>query len=143
MTPSELVYSRADHREDNMGLQNWPNENIRKNDVVTSKNYLAEGEIRELNRLTEILLGIFEDQLELGRLVTMVDARHLLDEQLRNLGRTVLTDGGRVSHAKAKQKAHEEYEKFDQVRREQRKQEANSEIVSVLRNESKKLPRTR
>jgi hypothetical protein len=142
MTPSELVHSRANHREEHMGLQNWPNENIRKSDVVTSKNYLAEREIRELNRLTEILLSIFEDQLELERLVTMNDARRLLDEQLRNLGRTVLTDGGQVSHAAAKNRAYAEYTKFDQARREKRKEVADAEIAA-LKAESKKLPRTR
>ncbi len=44
-----------------MGLRTWPNDNIRKQDAIVSKNYLADGEIRELNRLTTILLDIFED----------------------------------------------------------------------------------
>lgn len=44
-----------------------------------SKNYLAEGEARELNRLTKILLDIFEDQADLGRLVVMADSTRLLD----------------------------------------------------------------
>lgn len=56
-----------------MGLQAWQNDNIRKTDVGVSKNYLSEPEIKELNRLTTILLDIFEDQLELGRLVVMQD----------------------------------------------------------------------
>lgn len=142
LTPAELVHQRADHRAENMGLQNWPNDNIRKQDVVTSKSYLAEAEIRELNRLTEILLGIFEDQLELGRLVTMADARQLLDDQLRNLGRVVLNDGGRISHDAAKRKAHAEYEKFDLARRLKRKEEADAQIAA-LKAEGKKLPRTK
>jgi len=36
-----------------------------------SKNYLTDGEIKELNR---ILLDIFEDQLDLGRLIVLADA---------------------------------------------------------------------
>jgi len=142
LTPAGLIYDRADHTAENMGLQNWPNDNIRKQDVTTSKNYLAEAEIRELNRLTEILLGIFEDQLEIGRLVTMEDARRLLDNQLHSMGRTVLNDGGRISHDAAKRKAHAEYEKFDAARRLQRKEETDAQIAA-LRAESKKLPRTR
>lgn len=141
-TPASLVYDRADHRSEHMGLQNWPKDNIRKQDVTTSKNYLAEAEIRELNRLTEILLGIFEDQLDLGRLVTMADARRLLDDQLRNLGRAVLSDGGRVSHEAAKQKAHAEYEKFDAARRQKRKEVTDAQIA-LLKAEGKKLPRSR
>ena len=142
LTPAELINNRADHRAEDMGLQNWPNDNIRKQDVTTSKNYLAEPEIRELNRLTEILLGIFEDQLDVGRLVTMADAKRLLDDQLRSLWRTVLRDGGRVSHEAAKQKAHAEYEKFDEVRRLKRKKEADAQ-VAAMKSEAKGLPRTR
>ncbi|MBX3570391.1 MAG: virulence RhuM family protein [Rhizobiaceae bacterium] len=41
-TPAEIIRSRADHTAPNMGLRTWPNENIRKQDVSTSKNYLAE-----------------------------------------------------------------------------------------------------
>ncbi|WP_292898319.1 RhuM family protein [Nitratireductor sp.] len=70
-----------------MGLQSWPGDTIRKRDVTVSKNYLAEAEIRELNRLTTILLDIFEDQADLGRLVVMEDATRLLDQQLEGLGR--------------------------------------------------------
>ena len=142
MTPSELIHNRADHRLENMGLQDWPKDKIRKQDVTTSKNYLAEGELRELNRLTEILLGIFEDQLDLGRLVTMADARRLLDDQLRNLGRSVLRDGGRISAEAARNKACAEYELFDGQRRLQRKEEADAQIAA-LKAEGKKLPRTR
>lgn len=142
MTPSELIHNRADHRLENMGLQDWPKDKIRKQDVTTSKNYLAEGELRELNRLTEILLGIFEDQLDLGRLVTMADARRLLDDQLRNLGRSVLRDGGRISAEAARNKACAEYELFYEKRRLQRKEEADAQIAA-LKAEGKKLPRTR
>ena len=55
-TPAEVLRLRADAKEPNMGLRTWSNENIRKSDVATSKNYLGEGEVRELNRLTTILL---------------------------------------------------------------------------------------
>ncbi|MFG1375760.1 RhuM family protein [Xanthobacter autotrophicus] len=70
-TPSEIIASWADHKRENMGLQSWPNDNIRKADISVSKNYLTEPEIKELNRLTTNLLDIFEDQLDMGRLVVM------------------------------------------------------------------------
>lgn len=93
-TPSEVIASRADHTAENMGLKTWLGDEVRKQDVTVSKNYLAEPEIRELNRLTTILLDIFEDQAEMGRLVIMEDAAKLLDTQLSGLGRTVLKHGG-------------------------------------------------
>jgi Virulence protein RhuM family len=85
-----LIRERADAGRENMGLVTWPNDNIRKQDVTVAKNYLAEAEVRELNRLTTILLDIFEDQLDLRRLVAMEDAGRLLDSQLQSLGRSVL-----------------------------------------------------
>ncbi|WP_306151240.1 RhuM family protein [Roseovarius sp. MMSF_3281] len=142
MTPAEVVHSRADSSEPNMGLQTWPNDNIRKADTTVSKNYLTKVELKELNRLTTILLDIFEDQLDLGRLIVMSDAEKLLDQQLSNLGRVVLRDGGRVKKTIADSKAHTEYEKFKEVKKLERHQEADQKI-SELAKQAKSLPKTR
>ncbi len=141
-TPAELIQSRADHHADNMGLQSWPNDNIRKGDVTISKNYLAEPEIKELNRLTTILLDIFEDQLDLGRLVTMADARKILDQNLSNLGRGVLRDGGTVLKSDADWHAQRQYEMFKKARKIERQNEADQQI-SELAKEARKLPKGR
>lgn len=93
-TPSEIIVRRADANSPDMGLQTWPKDRVRKQDVVTAKNYLMAPEIKELNRLTTILLDIFEDQLDLGRLAMMSDAETLLNQQLKSLGRSVLHTGG-------------------------------------------------
>jgi hypothetical protein len=124
-----------------MGLQTWPNDNIRKADVVVSKNYLAEAEVRELNRLTTILLDIFEDQLDMGRLVVMEDAKALLDRQLDQLGRPVLRSGGSVKAAEARRIAEAQYEKFDNQRRLARHREAD-EHIAALAKEAKALPKS-
>lgn len=139
-TPAEIVASRADARQPNMGLTNWPNENIRKEDTATSKNYLADGEIRELNRLTTILLDIFEDQAELGRLVLMRDVEHLLDQQLRSLHRTVLSHGGRMKMSDAKELAARQYETFSAARKLARHKDADDAISALVKAE-KALPR--
>ncbi|MCP8883011.1 virulence RhuM family protein [Devosia sp. XJ19-1] len=141
-TPAEIVAQRANHRVENMGLQTWPKDNIQKRDVGVSKNYLAEGEIKELNRLTTILLDIFEDQLDIGRLVVMQDARDLLDQQLAQLGRAVLKSGGSIRGDSARQKAEAEYVAFDKQRRLERKRDAEA-AISALAAEAKKLPKTR
>jgi hypothetical protein len=141
-TPAEVVASRANAWAENMGLQAWPNDNIRKSDVDVSKNYLTGTEMRELNRVTTILLDIFEDQAELGRLVTMHDAQALLDRQLQSLGRAVLRGGGSISAADAKRHAEAAYEAFDEQRRLERKREADEQIAELAR-EAKGLPRER
>jgi hypothetical protein len=140
-TPSEIICDRANIESENMGLQSWPNDNIRKADVVVSKNYLAEAEVRELNRLTTILLDIFEDQLDMGRLVVMEDAQILLDRQLGQLGRAVLRAGGAVKASDAKRVAEAQYEKFDQQRKLARHRAADEQI-SALTKEAEALPRT-
>lgn len=117
-TPAEILATRADHRSENMGLQTWTNDNIRKTDVGVSKNYLAEGEIRELNRLTTILL----------------------DQQLRQLGRTILRTGGAVKASAAKRHAEKEYAIFDQQRKLERQREADENIASLTK-EVRSLPK--
>ncbi len=139
-TPSEIKATRADHTAENMGLQTWQHDNIRKTDVIVSKNYLTEMEIKELNRLTTILLDIFEDQLDIGRLVVMQDAQNLLDQQLKQLGRAVLRAGGRVKASDANQFAEEEYEKFNRQRKIERQQKAY-EGINALAKEAKNLPK--
>jgi hypothetical protein len=73
-TPSEIQIGRANANEPNMGLQTWAGRDVTKRDAKVAKNYLAPAEIEELNRLTTILLDIFDDQAKLGRLVTMDQA---------------------------------------------------------------------
>lgn len=138
-TPAEIVKHRANSSEENMGLQTWENDNIRKSDVGVSKNYLASAEIKELNRLTTILLDIFEDQADLGRLTLMAEAAALLDQQLANLGRGVLRHGGRVAMTDAKAHAGREYEKFKAKLASMRHEEADRAIAAI-KNAQKAVP---
>lgn len=139
-TPSEVLVERADHRRPDMGLASWPKDRIRKQDVSVSKNYLAEGEVRELNRLTTILLDIFEDQADLGRLVVMADATRLLEAQLQGLGRTVLRGGGSVDRRAAVEHAEREYETFNAARKQAAHDEADARIAALAK-EAKGLPK--
>ncbi len=141
-TPAEVVMSRADIKAPNMGLQTWPHDNIRKSDVTVSKNYLAEAEIKELNRLTSLLLDIFEDQAEIGRLVVIKDAETLLDAQLSGLNRVVLSDGGQVNKMDADRKAFAHFAKFKEAQKQLRHDQADQSI-QALAKEAKDLPKTR
>lgn len=141
-TPSEILMSRISARRPNVGLQAWSGDNVRQQDVTVAKNALTETELRELNRVTDILLSIFEDQLDIGRLVTMTDARYLLDQQLKQLGRVVLKGGGSVATQDAQVFAKAEYRKFDEQRKLARRQQTQAEL-SALKATAKKLPKTR
>lgn len=74
--------------------ETFKDDHVTQADVDVAKNYLAEGEIKELNRLTVILLDIFEDQADLGKINTMAEVESLLDNQLRSLSRKVLRGAG-------------------------------------------------
>lgn len=141
-TPSEILIDRADSGAPNMGLQTWPKDAIRQSDAVVAKNYLAPAELKELNRLTDILLSIFEDQLDIGRLVLMEQATQLLDQQLAHLGRLVLDRGGSIRHEQAESRAKAEYKQFDEARRLARREEADRSLAELKRAE-KALPKVR
>lgn len=139
-TPSELLIGRVDSNAPNVGLQSWPKDEIRQSDALIAKNYLQPAEVRELNRLTTILLDIFEDQLEIGKLTTMADAARLLDRQLHQLNRLALNHGGQVPHHRAEAQAKAEYKRFDAVRRADRIAKANAEL-KALRDVDQALPK--
>lgn len=141
-TPSEVLGDRADGAAPNMGLQTWLKDEIRQSDALIAKNYLAPAELKELNRLTDILLSIFDDQLEIGRLVLMEQATQLLDQQLASLNRIVLDHGGKIRHEQAEARAKAEYKRFDDARRKARREEADRSL-SALKDAEKALPKVR
>jgi hypothetical protein len=117
LTAPEIILSRADAAQVNMGLTNWPKTEIRKQDVAVAHNYLAEAEIREKNRLTVMLLDFFEDRLDQGRLTTMDEAGAKLVEFLKFNERPVLEHKGKVTRQAAKSHAEAQYGIFAEQRR--------------------------
>ena len=62
-TASEIIYSRADHKKNNMELTTWKNApigRIRKADVIVAKNYLEGKELKTLNRIVTMYLDYAE-----------------------------------------------------------------------------------
>lgn len=140
LTPAQILKSRASAFQENMGLQVWSGDNITQKDVTIAKNYLRPPETQELNRLTDILLSIFEDQLAIGRLTTMAQAANLLDKNIRDLGRVLLQAGGPISHEAAAHYAKTQYRHFDEARRKARKEKADREYAA-LKEMAKSLPK--
>jgi hypothetical protein len=63
-TAAEVILSRADSGQPNMGLTSWEGSRIRKSDVAIAKNYLNAEELRGLNNLAEQYLIFAESQAE-------------------------------------------------------------------------------
>ena len=141
-TPAMILSDRADGTVPNMGLRSWSKEAIRQQHALVAKNYLAERELGELNRVTTILLDIFEDQLDIGKLNTMAEVERMLDAQLKSLNRSVLSHGGSVSATQAERRVKEQYRIFDEKRRAERHADADAYIADLVKKE-RELPKAR
>ena len=73
-TAAEIVYTKADHTKDHMGLTTWknaPDGRVLKSDVSVAKNYLSEKQIRQLERAVSGYFGYIEDLIERENTFTM------------------------------------------------------------------------
>ena len=114
-TAAEIVYNRADHKKENMGLTNWegaPDSKIHKYDVVIAKNYLDENEISQLERIVSAYLDLAEMQAMRHIPMTMEDWEKRLNGFLTLWDREVLKDNGKISAEMAKLHAETEFEKY-------------------------------
>lgn len=141
-TPAMVRAERADADVPNMGVQTFSGNDVLKADTAVAKNFLHPSELKELNRLTTILLDVFEDQLDIGKLTLMSEAVALLDAQLRQLNRAVLRGGGTVSKIDADRHVDTEYRKFDERRRALRAERTRQELAA-LKASGKNLPKRR
>ena len=73
-TAAEIVYTKADHTKDHMGLTTWknaPDGRVLKSDVSVAKNYLSEKQIRQLERAVSGYFDYIEDLIERENTFTM------------------------------------------------------------------------
>ena len=114
-TAAEIVKTRANNQEPNMGLTTWknaPQGKILKSDVSVAKNYLTKKELDELNHIVIMYLDYAELQAKKQRLMKMSDWVEKLDAFLRFNDYEVLDNLGKVSARVAKVVAETEYKKY-------------------------------
>ncbi|HEC2205940.1 TPA: virulence RhuM family protein [Staphylococcus delphini] len=116
MTAAELIQSRADATQNNMGLKSFKGEKVRKNDVTIAKNYLTEKELKSLNRIVTMYLDYAEDQAERQQPMYMSDWIEKLDAFLQFNDRELLHNPGKVSKQVADSLAHSEYLNYNHAR---------------------------
>ena len=115
-TAAEIIYTKADHTQEHMGLTTWknsPNGRILKSDVSIAKNYLQEKEIRQLERTVAGYFDYIEDLIERENTFNMEQFAASINEFLTFRRYQILPDKGKISAAQAKKKAEEEYALFD------------------------------
>ena len=140
-TAAELVAERADSSQPNMGLMAWRSGVVRKGDVTIAKNYLREDEIEELNRIVVMFLDFAEDQAKRKKQIFLQNWVTRLHDFLNLNERAILPDAGQVSREEARQLAEEEYEKFAARRREALEAQGEADLLGLLDDEMKKLPK--
>ena len=119
-TAAEIIYSKADHTKDHMGLTTWknaPDGRVLKSDVSIAKNFLQEKEIRQLERAVTGFFDYIEDLIERENTFNMSQFSASVNEFLTFRKYQILPDKGNISAAQAKKKAEEEYDIFNKTQR--------------------------
>ena len=143
-TAAELVTARADGHDANFGLLHWKGAQVRKQDILTAKNYLTEDEIDTLNRLVVIFLETAELRTKSRQEIRMAFWRQNVDQIISSNGFPLLAHAGTISHAQMESKTEVLYQNFDQRRKQQEALQADQHDdaeLKALENTLKKRPK--
>lgn len=131
-TAAEIIYTKADHTKEHMGLQTWknaPDGRVLKSDVTIAKNYLHQHEIRRLERAVTGFFDYIEDLIEDHNTFNMQQFSESVTAFLEFRKYRILPDKGKISKAEADAKAEAEYDIFNKTQK----------IVSDFDKEIRKL----
>ena len=137
-TAAEIVYHRADHTKDHMGLTTWknaPDGRILKSDVSIAKNYLDENQIRRLERNVSMFFDHVEDLVMNENTFTMAEFAQNVDDFLSFRKFSILKDKGSISAAQAKAKAEAEYDIFNPTQKID--SDFDKEVRKLLQNNAR------
>lgn len=140
-TAAEIVYDRADHIKQNMGLTTWknaPNGKIIKSDVSVAKNYLSKEEIDDLEHIVSAFLDIAENRAKRKIPMTMEDWASRIDKFLLADDRDILENAGKISAEIAKEKAESEFEMYRVIQDKTFKSDFDLFSEEALKLENKK-----
>jgi hypothetical protein len=144
-TAAELITSRANANDPNFGLMHWKGAQVRKQDILVAKNYLTEDEIDTLNRLVVIFLETAELRTKSRQEIRMAFWQQNVEQIISSNGFTVLTHAGKVSHSRMEQTIEPLFMDFDQRRKQQEAERADSQdqadlkaLENSLKNRTKK-----
>ena len=102
------------------GLKTWksaPNGRIVKSDTNIAKNYLAENEIKKLERTISGFFDYIENIIENGIIFTMQEFAMSVNKFLEFNEYKVLDSKGEISKVQAEKKAFEEYQVFNKTQK--------------------------
>jgi hypothetical protein len=135
-TAAEIIYRNADAEKPLMGMmtcKNAPDGRVLKSDTTIGKNYLAEEEIRKLERAVTAFFDYIERIVENRTAVTMESFAESVNRFLEFNEYRILEGYGSISRKQAEEKAVAEYVKFNKF------QHIESDFDKMI----KKLPLTK
>ena len=113
-----MIYDKADAKIKHMGLTSWkyaPKGRILKSDAIIAKNYLAETEIKRLERTVSSFFDYIERIIENKNLIKMVDLAESVNRFLEFNEFKLLDNKGKISFKQAEEKAIKEYILFNKI----------------------------
>ena len=134
-TAAEVIYNRVDSNKENIGLTNFKGDLPTKAETEVAKNYLTEKELQILNRMVSAYLDVAEINALSMHAMTMKDWTNELDSFLKMTRKDILSGKGTVSHEKALEKAHKEYDRYMQTHLTK----AEKDYLRILGEDMKKL----
>lgn len=138
-TAAELIVSRADASQPNMGLTTWKGSVVRKGDVVIAKNYLQNEEIDSLNRLVDIFLTSAEERVKGRRDLTLDYWRKNVDSLLTFQEKDILQGAGSMTNYEAEETAKQVYDVFNTKRKQLEAQAADADDLKMLEDLERRI----
>lgn len=134
-TAAEVIFNRVDSKKENIGLTNFKGNMPTRAETEIAKNYLTEKELDMLNRMVSAYLDVAEINALNMHPMTMKDWIKELDGFLTMTHKDILNGAGTISHEKALEKAHKEYDKYMKSHLTQ----AEKDYLEIIGEDIKKL----
>lgn len=136
-TAAEIIYQRVDSGKPNLGLSSFKGKKPTKHETEVAKNYLAEDELNILNRIVTAYLELAEIQALNQEPMYMKDWIEQLDTFLKMTRKEILNHAGTISHKQALEKAHTEYQKYKELRKNEISEVEKHFLKQVNKTEKK------
>lgn len=134
-TAAEVIFNRVDSKKENIELTNFKGNMPTRAETEIAKNYLSKKELDLLNRMVSAYLDVAEINAINMHAMTMKDWVKELDGFLTMTHKDILEGAGTISHEKALEKAHKEYDKYMRNHLTQ----AEKDYLEIMGEDIKKL----
>jgi hypothetical protein len=136
LTAAEIIRDRVNATSPNLGLMTWEGvrrgKKLTRQDVEVAKNYLNHDELKNLEQLVSQYLDFAERQARNRKVMYMTDWKTKLDAFLQVNDEKILTHAGSISAELAKELAFAEYEKFEELHRNEERLQFEEELHQAV-----------